>query len=137
LGARDLDAPGTQKIVKKSGNPRLLPCAILDERGMREVMSDALKYAMDDTAGIAVSLDMDFVDPADAPGVGQLPCVAGVTLPRKPISAMENESPTPSPWFSLESPFEINPILDEPQPHPLCSGVEKLVLSGLGPEKSL
>src|SRR6266849_1323973 len=42
----------------------------IDERGMREVMSDALKYAMDDTAGVAVSLDMDFVDPSDAPGVG-------------------------------------------------------------------
>jgi len=39
----------------------------IDERGMREVMADALKYAMDDTAGIAVSLDMDFVDPADLP----------------------------------------------------------------------
>ena len=32
----------------------------IDERGMREVMSDALKYAMDDTDGISVSLDMDF-----------------------------------------------------------------------------
>src|SRR5216684_2810784 len=48
------------------------------EPGMRDVMSEALKYAMDDTAGIAVSLDMDFVDPADAPGVGT-PVRGGVT----------------------------------------------------------
>jgi len=39
---------------------------------------------MDDTAGIAVSLDMDFVDPADAPGVGT-PVRGGVTT-AKPIS---------------------------------------------------
>jgi len=50
----------------------------IDERGMRDVMSEALKYAMDDTAGVAVSLDMDFVDPTDAPGVGR-PCA--VALP--------------------------------------------------------
>ncbi len=68
VGARDLDAQ-ERKIVKKSGI-HVFTMRDIDERGMREVMSDALKYAMDDTAGIAVSLDMDFVDPSDAPGVG-------------------------------------------------------------------
>src|ERR1700741_1071869 len=68
VGARDLDAQ-ERKIVKKSGI-HVFTMRDIDERGMREVMSDALKYAMDDTAGIAVSLDMDFVDPTDAPGVG-------------------------------------------------------------------
>ena len=50
----------------------------IDERGMREVMAEALRFASDDTAGIAVSLDMDFVDPSDAPGVGT-PVRGGVT----------------------------------------------------------
>ena len=61
VGARDLDAQ-ERKIAKKSGI-HVFTMRDIDERGMREVMADALKYAMDDTAGIAVSLDMDFVDP--------------------------------------------------------------------------
>src|SRR5437016_13518209 len=68
VGARDLDAQ-ERKIVKRSGI-HVFTMRDIDERGMREVMADALKYAMDDTDGIAVSLDMDFVDPSDAPGVG-------------------------------------------------------------------
>ncbi len=98
----------------------------IDERGMREVMSDALKYAMDDTAGIAVSLDMDFVDPADAPGVGT-PVRGGVTY-REAHLAMEMIADTES-MVSLEV-VEINPILDEHNRTALL-GVE-LVLSGLG-----
>src|SRR5438067_13616301 len=66
VGARDLDAQ-ERKIVKKSG-VHVFTMRDIDERGMRDVMSEALKYAMDDTAGVAVSLDMDFVDPTDAPG---------------------------------------------------------------------
>ena len=58
VGARDLDAQ-ERKIAKKSGI-HVFTMRDIDERGMREVMADALKYAMDDTAGIAVSLDMDF-----------------------------------------------------------------------------
>src|SRR5437899_897544 len=63
VGARDLDAQ-ERKIVKKSGI-HVFTMRDIDERGMREVRADALKYAMEDTAGIAVSLDMDFVDPSD------------------------------------------------------------------------
>ena len=66
VGVRDLDAY-EKKFIKKLG-VRAFTMRDIDERGMREVMADALKYAMDDTDGIAVSLDMDFVDPSDAPG---------------------------------------------------------------------
>ncbi len=123
-GARDLDAQ-ERKIVKKSGI-HVFTMRDIDERGMREVMSDALKYAMDDTAGIAVSLDMDFVDPADAPGVGT-PVRGGVTY-REAHLAMEMIADTES-MVSLEV-VEINPILDEHNRTALL-GVE-LVLSGLG-----
>ena len=124
VGARDLDAQ-ERKIVKKSGI-HVFTMRDIDERGMREVMSDALKYAMDDTAGIAVSLDMDFVDPADAPGVGT-PVRGGVTY-REAHLAMEMIADTES-MVSLEV-VEINPILDEHNRTALL-GVE-LVLSGLG-----
>jgi arginase len=124
VGARDLDAQ-ERKIVKKSGI-HVFTMRDIDERGMREVMADALKYAMDDTAGIAVSLDMDFVDPADAPGVGT-PVRGGVTY-REAHLAMEMIADTES-MISLEV-VEINPILDEHNRTALL-GVE-LVLSGLG-----
>ena len=124
VGARDLDAQ-ERKIVKKSGI-HVFTMRDIDERGMREVMADALKYAMDDTAGIAVSLDMDFVDPADAPGVGT-PVRGGVTY-REAHLAMEMISDSES-MVSLEV-VEINPILDEHNRTALL-GVE-LVLSGLG-----
>src|SRR5713101_8378024 len=68
VGVRDLDTQ-ERRLIKKSG-VRVFTMRDIDERGMREVMSDALKYATDDTHGICVSLDMDFVDPSDAPGVG-------------------------------------------------------------------
>jgi arginase len=124
VGARDMDAQ-ERKIVKKSGI-HVFTMRDIDERGMREVMSDALKYAMDDTAGIAVSLDMDFVDPSDAPGVGT-PVRGGVTY-REAHLAMEMIADTES-MVSLEV-VEINPILDEHNRTALL-GVE-LVLSGLG-----
>jgi arginase len=124
VGARDLDAQ-ERKIVKRAG-VHVFTMRDIDERGMREVMSDALKYAMDDTAGVAVSLDMDFVDPADAPGVGT-PVRGGVTY-REAHLAMEMIADTES-MVSLEV-VEINPILDEHNRTALL-GVE-LVLSGLG-----
>jgi arginase len=124
VGARDLDAH-ERKIAKKSG-VHVFTMRDIDERGMREVMADAIKYAMDDTAGIAVSLDMDFVDPADAPGVGT-PVRGGVTY-REAHLAMEMIADSEA-MVSLEV-VEINPILDEHNRTALL-GVE-LVLSALG-----
>ena len=124
VGARDLDAQ-ERKIVKKSG-VHVFTMRDIDERGMREVMSDALKYAMDDTAGVSVSLDMDFVDPSDAPGVGT-PVRGGVTY-REAHLAMEMIADSEA-MVSMEI-VEINPVIDEHNRTALL-GVE-LVLSGLG-----
>jgi len=124
VGARDLDAQ-ERKIVKKSG-VHVFTMRDIDERGMREVMSDALKYAMDDTDGIAVSLDMDFVDPADAPGVGT-PVRGGVTY-REAHLAMEMIADSET-MASLEV-VEINPIIDEHNRTALLA--VELVLSALG-----
>jgi arginase len=114
-----------KKLAKKSG-VHVFTMRDIDERGMREVMSDALKYAMDDTDGISVSLDMDFVDPSDAPGVGT-PVRGGVTY-REAHLAMEMLADTEA-MVSLEV-VEINPVIDEHNRTALL-GVE-LVLSGLG-----
>jgi len=124
VGIRDLDSH-EKKLAKKSG-VHVFTMRDIDERGMREVMSDALKYAMDDTDGISVSLDMDFVDPSDAPGVGT-PVRGGVTY-REAHLAMEMIADSDA-MVSLEI-VEINPVIDEHNRTALL-GVE-LVLSGLG-----
>jgi arginase len=124
IGVRDLDAQ-EKKLIKKSG-VHVFTMRDIDERGMREVMSEALKYAMDETDGISVSLDMDFVDPSDAPGVGT-PVRGGVTY-REAHLAMEMLADSEA-MVSLEV-VEINPVIDEHNRTALL-GVE-LVLSGLG-----
>jgi arginase len=124
VGVRDLDLQ-ERRLVKKSG-VRVFTMRDIDERGMREVMADALKYATDDTDGISVSLDMDFVDPSDAPGVGT-PVRGGVTY-REAHLAMEMIADSHA-MASMEV-VEINPVIDEHNRTALL-GVE-LILSGLG-----
>jgi len=124
VGVRDLDLQ-ERRLVKKSG-VRVFTMRDIDERGMREVMADALKYATDDTDGISVSLDMDFVDPSDAPGVGT-PVRGGVTY-REAHLVMEMIADSDA-MASMEV-VEINPVIDEHNRTALL-GVE-LILSGLG-----
>ena len=124
VGVRDLDTH-EKKFIKKLG-VKAFTMREIDERGMREVMSDALKYAMDDTDGIAVSLDMDFVDPSDAPGVGT-PVRGGVTY-REAHLAMEMIADSEA-MASMEI-VEINPVIDEHNRTALLA--VELALSGLG-----
>ncbi len=106
VGVRDLDSK-ERRLVKDSG-VHAFTMRDIDERGMRDVMSEALRFASDDTDGIAVSLDMDFVDPEDAPGVGT-PIRGGVTY-REGHLAMEMIADSES-MVSLEV-VEINPVID-------------------------
>jgi arginase len=124
VGVRDLDSK-ERKLIKESG-AHIFTTRDIDERGMRDVMAEALRHAGDDTAGIAVSLDMDFVDPSDAPGVGT-PVRGGVTY-REAHLALEMIADTKS-LVSFEL-VEINPVIDEHNTTALL-GVE-LILSGLG-----
>ncbi|MGH9683965.1 MAG: arginase [Candidatus Acidiferrales bacterium] len=124
VGIRDLDSK-ERKLVKDSG-VHVFTMRDVDERGMREVMAEALRFAGDDTAGITVSLDMDFVDPTDAPGVGT-PVRGGATY-REAHLALEMIADSKS-MVSFEL-VEINPVIDV---HNTTAslGVE-LILSGLG-----
>ncbi len=124
VGVRDLD-PKERRLVKDSGvHP--LTMRDIDERGMREVMSEALRFAMDDTDGVAVSLDMDVIDPTDAPGVGT-PVRGGITY-REAHLAMEMIADSEA-MVSLEI-VEINPVIDLHNTTALL-GVE-MVLSAAG-----
>jgi len=124
VGIRDLDAK-ERKLMKETG-VHAFTMRDIDERGMREVMADALRFAGDDTAGIAVSLDMDFVDPSDAPGVGT-PVRGGVTY-REAHLALEMVADSRQ-MCSFEL-VEVNPVIDVHNTTATL-GVE-LVLSGLG-----
>ncbi len=124
VGVRDLDSK-ERRLVKDSG-VHVFTMRDIDERGMREVMSEALRFASDDTAGIAVSLDMDFVDPSDAPGVGT-PVRGGATY-REAHLALEMIADSRL-MVSFEV-VEINPVIDLHNTTATL-GVE-LILSGLG-----
>ncbi len=124
VGIRDLDSR-ERRLVKESG-VHIFTMRDIDERGMRDVMAEAMRFAKDETDGVAVSLDMDFVDPTDAPGVGT-PVRGGVTY-REAHLAMEMIADSKA-MVSMEL-VEINPVIDLHN-KTATLGVE-LALSGVG-----
>ncbi|SEV86111.1 arginase [Natrinema salifodinae] len=87
--------------------------ADIDERGISAVVQDALDVATDGTDGVHVSLDLDWLDPKTAPGVGT-PVRGGVTY-REAHAALETLSRRDDREGFLRSMdvVEVNPILDE------------------------
>jgi arginase len=81
----------------------------VDERGIAEVVEEALLVATTGTEGLHVSLDLDWLDPGEAPGVGT-PVRGGVTY-REAHAALEAVAETGA-LRSLDL-VEVNPILDE------------------------
>jgi arginase len=124
VGVRDLDAK-ERRLVKDSG-VHAFTMRDIDERGMREVMSEALRFATDDSEGVAVSVDMDLIDPADAPGVGT-PVRGGITY-REAHLAMEMIADSEA-MVSLEV-VEINPVIDLHNKTALLA--VEMVMSALG-----
>jgi arginase len=84
----------------------------IDARGVTEIVDEALDIALDGTDGIHVSLDLDWLDPTEAPGVGT-PVRGGVSY-REAHAAMEliAERDPERVLRSFEL-VEVNPILDE------------------------
>ncbi len=107
VGARDIDAAEKENI-RKAGI-EVFTMRDIDERGMRAVMEEALRLAGRDTAGYHVSLDMDWIDPEDAPGVGT-PVRGGATY-REAHLAMEIIADHAR-MLSFEI-VEVNPVIDE------------------------
>ena len=107
VGVRDIDAIEKEN-VRKTGI-HVFTMRDIDERGMRTVMEEALRAAGRGTAGYHVSLDMDWVDPEDAPGVGT-PVRGGATY-REAHLAMEIIADHGR-LTSFEI-VEVNPVIDE------------------------
>ncbi len=108
LGVRNIDAPERSNI-RRSGIAHVFTMRDIDERGMRAVMEEALRAAGRGTAGYHVSLDLDWIDPEDAPGVGT-PVRGGATY-REAHLAMEILADHGR-LLSFEI-VEVNPVLDE------------------------
>jgi len=87
--------------------------ADVDERGITAVVEDALAVATAGVDGVHLSLDLDWVDPTDAPGVGT-PVRGGATY-REAHAALEAVSARDDREGILRSMdvVEVNPILDE------------------------
>jgi arginase len=106
IGARSID-PDEAIAIKASGI-RVVTMRELDERGMSAVMDEAMWLASRRTAGFHVTMDMDFVDPDYAPGVGT-PVPGGPTY-RESHLAMEKIADSGK-MLSFEL-TEVNPVLD-------------------------
>jgi arginase len=124
VGLRDVDQ-AERPNVRESG-VHAFTMRDIDERGLRSVMEEALRLACQGTAGFHLSLDMDFVDPQDAPGVGT-PVRGGVTY-REAHLAMEMICDSGH-MLSLEV-VEVNPVIDEV--NRTADLAVELVMSALG-----
>jgi arginase len=106
IGVRDLDS-GERETLKRSG-ATVYTIREVDERGMRDVVNEAVRIAGAGTAGIHVSFDLDVLDPEDAPGVGT--AIDGGITYREAHLAMEMLAEGAK-VVSVDL-VEVNPILD-------------------------
>jgi arginase len=124
VGIRDVDRR-ERGIIRESG-VTAFTMRDIDERGLPNVMERAIAVANDGTAGFHLSLDMDVVDPDEAPGVGT-PVRGGMTY-REAHLAMETICDC-SRMTSMEV-VEVNPVLDEANRTALLA--VELVMSAMG-----
>lgn len=124
VGLRDLDAAERAHI--KKWNLSAFTMRSLDERGLRNVLEEAIAVATSDTEGLWVSFDMDVIDPEEAPGVGT--AVPGGMTYREAHLAMEMLADTGK-LVGLDV-VEVNPVLDEG--NRTAEMACELILSALG-----
>jgi len=107
IGARDLDDP-EKELIKRIGI-KVFTMHEIDKLGMARVMDEAISHVKRGTDGVHLSLDLDGLDPNDAPGVGT-PVIGGVSY-REGHLAMEMLADAD---ILCSAEFvEVNPILDQ------------------------
>ncbi|MGD6805179.1 arginase [Rossellomorea vietnamensis] len=107
IGARSLDE-GERELIKERGI-KVFTMHEVDRMGMTKVMEEAINYLKDKTDGVHLSLDLDGLDPSDAPGVGT-PVMGGISY-RESHLAMEMLAE--SNLVTSAEFVEVNPILDD------------------------
>lgn len=124
IGVRDLDA-GERLLLREAG-VHVFTMHDIDRRGLPQVMEHAVALAGEGTNGFHVSLDLDAVDPREAPGVGT-PVLGGISY-REAHLAMELIAQSGM-LRSLDL-VEVNPILDTANVTAMLA--VELALSALG-----
>lgn len=106
----------------------IFPMSYVNARGLDAVMADALARVTANTANFGISIDLDAIDPADAPGVGtpEAGGIAGAEL----VAALARLSSDKTP-LSLEI-AELNPRNDPDQRTALLAC--ELIAAALGRE---
>ena len=107
IGARSLDE-GEKVLIKENGI-KVYSMHEIDRLGMTTVMEETINYLKERTDGIHLSLDLDGLDPNDAPGVGT-PVIGGLSY-RESHLAMEMLAEAD--LITSAEFVEVNPILDE------------------------
>jgi arginase len=123
-GVREVDQL-EKPHVRRSG-VRAFTMRDIDERGLPAVMGEAIEIASSGTEGFHVSLDIDSVDPREAPGVGT-PVRGGITY-REAHLLMELICDSGK-MMSMDV-VEVNPVIDEAN-RTAALAVE-LVMSAMG-----
>ena len=124
VGARDLNIE--EKVLLHDNGIHVFTMSDIDQQGISSVMQQALAIAGQQNKGIHLSLDMDALDPKEAPGVGT-PVRGGLTY-REAQLAMELIADC-SQLVAMDV-VEVNPILDRENATALLA--VELVLSALG-----
>ncbi len=107
VGIRDLDA--REREALRASGIHVFTMHDIDRRGLASVMEDAIMRVTVNTAGFHVSLDMDALDPVEAPGVGT-PVLGGISY-REAHLAMELVAQSGK-QVGMDL-VEVNPILDQ------------------------
>jgi arginase len=108
VGVRDLD-PGERERLRESA-VTAYPVSAIDERGVTAVVREAVD-AVTGADALHVSLDMDVLDPNEAPGVGT-PVRGGISY-REAHAAMELLCDRAGERLRSFEVVEVNPILDD------------------------
>ncbi|MBU9710421.1 arginase [Evansella tamaricis] len=106
VGARSLDE-GEKELIREKGI-KVFTMHEIDRLGMTNVMEEAIAHVTKKTDGVHLSLDLDALDPHDAPGVGT-PVIGGTTY-REAHLAMEMLAERDI--ITSTEFVEVNPILD-------------------------
>ena len=124
VGARDLDPP--ERELLRQQEIHVFTMTDIDQRGMSEIMRETVEIASQASHGFHLSLDMDSIDPREAPGVGT-PVRGGLTY-REAHLAMEVIAASGR-MVSMDA-VEVNPMLD--RENATAHLAVELVLSALG-----
>ena len=107
VGVHSLD-PGEEELIHKK-RIKVYTMYDIEHIGISRVMAETIRYLKEKTDGVHLSLDLDFLDPVEAPGVG-VSVLGGMQFDEGRIAmAMLSES-------NLITSFEVvelNPVFDK------------------------